>query len=390
MNLQKSIRKILRESLESKWNEGNYDYQHGYCHYFAYNIIGKLKKLYPEKNIRYYLILAEEIYDFDEGEVEQSYLVHAYIKIDDLYLDSNGFSTEEEIEQRAKEWYERQLPKLPDDYRLEIWHDEYNNIPEYYFNNSFCNKKIIQQDITKFLSHPEVKELFNVNLQESIRKILREVNEEKKVNMIKKMIRALYPNVSSIEQSTFDNKPLLIIYFTSDDIAANIESWFDEKISRDVEGWFSGSIIVCPHWAFHWDERKKNADVYVDTELIKSDNSEKSAIRENSEEKMSNYITKYVNSLLINNKQYCGFEITPPSKNTEVYKYLDSDSKPYSATLYLIGGYDTKYWPRTQAIKDKEFNLVADITLNIKAMFSVTVMIRVEHVKSCDELNSLY
>ena len=27
------------ESLESKWNKGNYDYQHGYCHYFAYDII---------------------------------------------------------------------------------------------------------------------------------------------------------------------------------------------------------------------------------------------------------------------------------------------------------------------------------------------------------------
>jgi hypothetical protein len=167
MNLQEHIRRILRETLESKWNTGNehgnkYDYQHGYCHYFAYNIIGRLKKLYPNKNIRYYLILADEIYDFDDGDVEQSYLVHAYIKIDDLYLDSNGFSTEEEIDQRTNEWYERQLPDLPEDYRLEIWHDEYNKIPKMFFNNQFCNVGTIKKDVDKFLSHPEVKELLKI------------------------------------------------------------------------------------------------------------------------------------------------------------------------------------------------------------------------------------
>jgi len=155
-----SIRRILREELESKWNTGNkYDYQHGFCHYFAYNIIGRLKKLYPNKNIRYYLILADEVYDFDEGDVEQSYLIHAYIKIDDLYLDSNGFSTEEEIEQRTEDWYNRQLTELPEDYRIDIWHDEYDQIPEHFFNNQFCNTGTIKKDIDQFLSHPEVKKL---------------------------------------------------------------------------------------------------------------------------------------------------------------------------------------------------------------------------------------
>ena len=158
---------IIDETLEDKWNTGNkhgnkYDYQHGYCHYFAYNIIGRLKKLYPNKNIRYYLILADEVYDFDEGDIEQSYLIHAYIKIDDLYLDSNGFSTEDEIEQRANDWYERQLNQLPEDYRIDIWHDEYDEIPDMFFNDKFCNTGTIKQDIDKFLSHPEVKELLKI------------------------------------------------------------------------------------------------------------------------------------------------------------------------------------------------------------------------------------
>lgn len=86
------------------------------------------------------------------------------------------------------------------------------------------------------------------------------------------MIYSLYDNISFIEQSTFKDKPLLIIYFDSEDTAANIESWFDEKISRDIDELTSGGIIVCPDWAPRWDSRTKNADVYINTELLKYDN----------------------------------------------------------------------------------------------------------------------
>ena len=111
-----------------------------------------------------------------------------------------------------------------------------------------------------------------MNLQESIRRILREETEGYKLNLVKKIIYTLYDNISFIKQSTFNGKPLLIIYFDSDDTAANIESWFDTKISRDIEEWTSGNIVVCPNWVADWDSRKKNADVYVNTELIKYDN----------------------------------------------------------------------------------------------------------------------
>ena len=111
-----------------------------------------------------------------------------------------------------------------------------------------------------------------MNLQESIRRILREETEGYKLNIVKKIIYTLYDNISFIKQSTFNGKPLLIIYFDSDDTAANIESWFDTKISRDIEEWTSGKIVVCPNWVASWDSRKKNADVYINTELIKYDN----------------------------------------------------------------------------------------------------------------------
>jgi len=36
-----------------------YDYQHGYCHYFADIIIDEIRTLIPTHTVNYYLILAE-------------------------------------------------------------------------------------------------------------------------------------------------------------------------------------------------------------------------------------------------------------------------------------------------------------------------------------------
>lgn len=86
------------------------------------------------------------------------------------------------------------------------------------------------------------------------------------------MIYDLFDEVSFIEQSTYDDKPLLTIYFDSDDEAANIESWFDEHISKTILDYTGGNIIVLPYWTFSWDYRKKNVDVYINTEKLKYDN----------------------------------------------------------------------------------------------------------------------
>jgi hypothetical protein len=158
VNLQESIRRILKETLESEWNKGNYDYQHGYCHYFAYNIIDKIKKKFPKKDIKYYLLLASEV-DKETQEPIQEYLIHVYIKIDDLLLDSNGFTTQSEAWQRAQEWEQRQSHLVPEEYETEVWEEESDEIPEYFFNNSFCNTKRVKQDLKDFLSHPSVQKL---------------------------------------------------------------------------------------------------------------------------------------------------------------------------------------------------------------------------------------
>lgn len=157
-DLKESIRRIIKETLESRWNEGNYDYQYGYCHYFAYDIIGKIKKRFPNKKVNYYLQLAQEIDKYD-GTVVQDYLIHVYIKIDDMLLDSNGITTKREASKRAEEWEERQAYLVPETYETVVWEEESDEIPEIFFNNKFCNPKRVKEDVEKFLSHPIVKRI---------------------------------------------------------------------------------------------------------------------------------------------------------------------------------------------------------------------------------------
>jgi hypothetical protein len=157
-NLQEHIRKVLRETLESKWNKGNYNYQHGYCHYFAYNIIGKIKKMFPNKKVNYYMILANEV-DTTDGTIVQDYLIHVYIQIDNMLLDSNGITTHDKAWERAEEWEQRQAHLVPEYYETKMWEEESDTIPEYFFNSQFCNVGRVKKDLEDFLSNPIVKRI---------------------------------------------------------------------------------------------------------------------------------------------------------------------------------------------------------------------------------------
>lgn len=162
MNLREIIRKTLRENLQDKWNPiddpQGYDYQHGYCHYFAYNIIDKIRERFPNKTINYYLILANEV-DQDTEEILNEYLIHVYIKIDDLLLDSNGLTTMDKALERLEDWEKRQRTLIPDDYEIITWEEESDKIPDIFFNSKFCNTGKIKKDIDTFLSNPIVQRI---------------------------------------------------------------------------------------------------------------------------------------------------------------------------------------------------------------------------------------
>jgi hypothetical protein len=149
----------ISESLESKWNKGNYNYQHGFCHYFAYNIIDKIKERFPNKEVNYYLLLANEVDTEYDNDVVQEYLIHAYIQIDDILLDSNGFTTHDVAWERAEEWERVQRRMTPEEYEINVWDEETDEIPEWFFNNSFCNTGRVKKDLEDFLNNPIVKRI---------------------------------------------------------------------------------------------------------------------------------------------------------------------------------------------------------------------------------------
>jgi hypothetical protein len=92
-----------------------YDYQYGYCHYFADIIIDEIRNLVPKDfSINYYLILAERL--DDDGEVIDDVLIHAYIKVGDYYLDSEGFHTIDDIDKREQQWLDTEETMTPENY----------------------------------------------------------------------------------------------------------------------------------------------------------------------------------------------------------------------------------------------------------------------------------
>ena len=84
------------------------------------------------------------------------------------------------------------------------------------------------------------------DIRQHIKKVLVEEKENDKVNLTKSLIYDLFDEVSRIEQSTFNNKPLLFIYFDTDEPVKNKESWFDKLISKTIMEYTGDHVVVCP------------------------------------------------------------------------------------------------------------------------------------------------
>lgn len=132
------------------------DYQWGHCHFFARYVKKVFEKLLPNKEIKFYLLLASRI--DDEDEVIDEVLIHAYIKIDNYYIDSEGVFDEKETERRVKEWADVEKNLTPDGYDFETWEDEADQIPEIFFNK-FCSTKHLEQDVKQFMKRTDILSL---------------------------------------------------------------------------------------------------------------------------------------------------------------------------------------------------------------------------------------
>jgi len=132
------------------------DYQWGHCHFFARYVKKVFEKLLPNKDIKFYLLLASRI--DDEDEVIDEVLIHAYLKIDNYYIDSEGVFDEEETELRVQEWADVEKDLTPDGYDFATWEDITDEIPEKFFNR-FCSTKHLEEDVRQFIKRPDILSL---------------------------------------------------------------------------------------------------------------------------------------------------------------------------------------------------------------------------------------
>jgi hypothetical protein len=78
--------------------------------------------------------------------------------------------------------------------------------------------------------------------------------------------------------------------------------------------------------------------------------------------------------LLKDTEMYCGVKIMPPSKTfNKMY---------YQVKLYFIGGVNTKYWPRTQAIINNELDILLKVHTILKTTLPYNIAIDMKYIKA--------
>ena len=90
-----------------------------------------------------------------------------------------------------------------------------------------------------------------------------------------------------------------------------------------------------------------------------------------------------LNKLLVKNNKdiLCGVKVIHPDKRDSLtgYKF-----ESYKVILTFIGGYGTKYWPKTQAVRDKYESLMDEAWNLIYDITELPVDVYSSEVKKCD------
>jgi len=110
----------------------------------------------------------------------------------------------------------------------------------------------------------------------------------------------------------------------------------------------------------------------------------KRILREEIEKKdLSPILEKLLNSLLVKHNQdvICGVKVIHPSQRQS----LNNDMfDRYSVTITFIGGIDTKFWPRTMAVRDKYESILNEAWDIIYNFTNQAVDIYSTEVKKCE------
>ena len=149
--------------------------------------------------------------------------------------------------------------------------------------------------------------------QETIRRILRESvdkSEDKKLKLVTKMIHEFFDEVSFIDIKKYENKPMIRVYFDSDEEYGNVETYFAEQIQDKIYEYTGIKLIP------YWHNIQDNTDSYfrLDAIKLKYDN-EGNVINESEENKKE----KKFNRLIQNVEDYLNSNEYPSVKRFTVY-----------------------------------------------------------------------
>ena len=88
-------------------------------------------------------------------------------------------------------------------------------------------------------------------------------------------------------------------------------------------------------------------------------------------------------------KYFCGYDIIHPNERTDQYYFLNNHKIPFLIKVYFVGGPNSEVWPRTQAIRNKELDLMGDLREYITSLTPINIEMMSSHVNSCDGYKKL-
>jgi hypothetical protein len=88
-------------------------------------------------------------------------------------------------------------------------------------------------------------------------------------------------------------------------------------------------------------------------------------------------------------KHFCGFDIITPEERSDQYNFLNKNKIPYLIKVYFVGGPNSEVWPRTQAVRNKELDLMEELHEYIKSFVPFNIEMMGSHVNSCEGYKKL-
>jgi hypothetical protein len=159
----------------------------------------------------------------------------------------------------------------------------------------------------------------SIPIKESIRKVLREESEDKKLKLVKSIIYNMFDNIINLEYNTERNE--ITVYYDK-------QEELDGSEICDTINNFTGLNVVLWYDYKKRMELKKKPDFYLDTERYEEELNESTYLRRRAD--MSTIDKKFFTNLNIvtdkylrkhNNGQYCSFNVF----RTTVISYLIDD-----------------------------------------------------------------